>query len=234
MLDLRPFDSLGRFRNDWLNARYHFSFANYHDPSRMGWGALRVWNDDQIDSKTGFPPHSHADMEIITYVRAGAISHEDNLGHRGRTIAGDVQVMSAGSGVTHAEYNLEDEETRIFQIWLLPKVRGGRPFWGAQAFPKAERAGQLVTLASGFDADIAAGALPIRQDGKLLAATMRPGETISHSLGAGRRAYAVLAAGEAVINGQPLKTRDGAAIRDVDTITVSAHSDAELILVDAP
>jgi quercetin 2,3-dioxygenase len=234
MLDLRPFDSLGRFRNDWLNARYHFSFANYHDPSRMGWGALRVWNDDAIDSKTGFPPHSHADMEIITYVRSGAITHEDNMGNRGRTIAGDVQVMSAGAGVTHAEYNLEDEETRIFQIWLLPKVRGGKPFWGAQAFPKAERAGQLVTLASGFEADIAAGALPIRQDGRLLAATLRPGESISHPLGVGRRAYAVLAKGEAAINGQALNGRDGAAIADVDLIHVTAHSDAELILVDAP
>jgi quercetin 2,3-dioxygenase len=234
MIDLRPFDSLGRFRNDWLNARYHFSFANYHDPRRMGWGALRVWNDDQIDAKTGFPPHSHADMEIITYVREGAITHEDNMGNRGRTIAGDVQVMSAGGGVTHAEYNLEDEETRIFQIWLLPKVRGGKPFWGAQAFPKGERTGQLVTLASGFEADIAAGALPIRQDGRLLAATLRPGEALSHALGAGRRAYAVLAKGEATVNGVALSGRDGAAISDVASLDFKAATDAELILVDAP
>jgi quercetin 2,3-dioxygenase len=234
MIDLRPFDSLGRFRNDWLNARYHFSFANYHDPRRMGWGALRVWNDDQIDAKTGFPPHSHADMEIITYVREGAISHEDNLGNRGRTIAGDVQVMSAGSGVTHAEYNLEDEETRIFQIWLLPKVRGGKPFWGAQAFPKGDRAGQLVTLASGFEDDIAAGALPIRQDGRLLTATLRAGERLSYALAPGRRAYAVLAKGEAAVNGVRLTGRDGAAISDVASLEFTAATDAELILVDAP
>ncbi|MFZ4068604.1 MAG: pirin family protein [Caulobacterales bacterium] len=234
MIDLRPFDSLGRFRNDWLHARYHFSFANYHDPRRMGWGALRVWNDDQIDAKTGFPPHSHADMEIITYVRAGAISHEDNMGNRGRTIAGDVQVMSAGGGVTHAEYNLENEETRIFQIWLLPKVSGGKPFWGAQSFPKGERAGQLVTLASGFEADIAAGALPIRQDGRLLAATLRPGESLSHPLAPGRRAYAVLAKGEGAVNGVSLNSRDGAAISDVATLAFTAATDAELILVDAP
>lgn len=234
MIDLRPFDSLGRFRNDWLNARYHFSFANYHDPARMGWGALRVWNDDQIDAKTGFSPHSHADMEIITYVREGAITHEDNMGNRGRTQAGDVQVMSAGSGVTHAEYNLEDEETRIFQIWLLPKVRGGKPFWGAQAFPKGERAGQWVTLASGFEADIAAGSLPIRQDARLLAATLRPSESLTHALAPGRRAYAVLAKGEAAINGVSLKGRDGVAISDVAAFDIKAATDAELILVDAP
>ncbi len=234
MIDLRPFDSLGRFRNDWLSARYHFSFASYHDPRRMGWGALRVWNDDQIDAKAGFSPHSHADMEIITYVREGAISHEDNMGNSGRTVAGDVQVMSAGSGVTHAEYNLEDAQTRIFQIWLLPKVRGGKPFWGAQAFPKGERAGQLVTLASGFETDIAAGALPIRQDGRLLAATLRPGESLSHALAPGRRAYAVLAKGEGRVNGVSLNHRDGAAISDVATLDFTAATDAELILVDAP
>ena len=118
MIERRPASELGRFRNDWLNARYHFSFADWHDPARMGWGALRVWNDDEIAPKTGFPPHGHADMEIITYVRAGAITHQDSLGNSGRTVAGDVQVMSAGSGIRHAEYNLEPETTKIFQIWI--------------------------------------------------------------------------------------------------------------------
>src|SRR5688572_16669146 len=111
MIEKRPFDSLGRFDSDWLAARHHFSFSGYRDPARMNWGAIRVCNDDTIQPKTGFPPHPHADMEIITYVREGAISHEDSLGNRGRTEAGDVQVMSAGSGITHAEFNLEDEAT---------------------------------------------------------------------------------------------------------------------------
>ncbi|HKS90185.1 MAG TPA: pirin family protein, partial [Stellaceae bacterium] len=115
MIELRPFSRLGGEKLDWLDTRHHFSFAHYHDPARMNWGALRVWNDDAIAAGTGFPPHPHADMEIITYVRDGAISHEDSLGNKGRTVAGDVQVMSAGTGIRHAEYNREDETTRIFQ-----------------------------------------------------------------------------------------------------------------------
>ncbi|MGE0828095.1 MAG: pirin family protein, partial [Hyphomonadaceae bacterium] len=141
MIEHRPFKDLGRFDNDWLNARYHFSFSGYRDPARMQWGALRVWNDDEIRAKSGFPPHSHADMEIITYVREGAITHQDSLGNSGRTEAGDVQVMSAGAGVTHAEYNLEENPTRLYQIWIQPKTRGGKPFWGAAKFPKGVRAG---------------------------------------------------------------------------------------------
>jgi redox-sensitive bicupin YhaK (pirin superfamily) len=131
MIDKRSFDSLGKFDADWLAARYHFSFAGYRDPERVQWGALRVWNDDTIQPKTGFPPHPHSDMEIITYVRTGAITHQDSMGNRGRTEAGDVQVMSAGSGVTHAEYNLEDDATTIYQIWILPKQHGGAPPLGA-------------------------------------------------------------------------------------------------------
>lgn len=233
MLEHRPFKTLGRFRNDWLDANYHFSFSNYFDPKRTQWGALRVWNDDTIKAGTGFAPHSHADMEIITYVRTGAITHQDSLGNLGRTEAGDVQVMSAGSGITHAELNREDEATTLFQIWILPKARGFKPGWGAAKFPKGDRAGKLVTLASGHDEDLAVGALPIRQDARLLAATLRPGETITHTLAGPRRAYAVLAKGEAVINGVTLSARDGAAIADIDTVTATATSDAELLLVEA-
>ena len=118
MIDKRSFASLGHADHGWLNARHHFSFANYHDPARMGWGAIRVWNDDEIAANSGFPPHPHRDMEIVTYVRSGAITHQDSLGNQGRTQVGDVQVMSTGSGVRHAEYNLEPETTRIFQIWI--------------------------------------------------------------------------------------------------------------------
>lgn len=234
MIDKRPFSSLGKFDADWLAARYHFSFAGYRDPARVQWGALRVWNDDTIQPKTGFPPHPHADMEIITYVRTGAITHQDSMGNRGRTEAGDVQVMSAGAGVTHAEYNLEDEPTTIYQIWILPKQRGGEPYWGAAKFPKDDRAGALVTLASGFDDDQAQGALPIRQDARVLAATLKPGQNVEYGLGPGRHAYLALAKGEASVNGVALSSRDGAAIRDEAVIKVDAGADVELVLVDAP
>ncbi|MGE0742778.1 MAG: pirin family protein [Hyphomonadaceae bacterium] len=234
MIEKRPFDSLGRHDADWLAARYHFSFSGYHDPERVHWGALRVWNDDTIQPRTGFPPHPHSDMEIITYVRTGAITHQDSMGNKGRTEAGDVQVMSAGSGVTHAEYNLEDEATTIYQIWIVPKERGGKPFWGAAKFPKGDRAGALVTLASGYADDQSAGALPIRQDARVLAATLTRGQTVSYPLAQGRHAYLALAKGKANVNGVELGARDGAAILEEDAIHIEAGEDAEIVLVDAP
>jgi redox-sensitive bicupin YhaK (pirin superfamily) len=233
MLEHRPFASLGRFRNEWLDANYHFSFSNYFDPKRTQWGALRVWNDDMIKAGTVFSPHSHADMEIITYVRTGAITHQDSLGNLGRTEAGDVQVMSAGTGITHAEYNREDEATTLFQIWIQPKSRGAQPSWGAAKFPKGDRAGRLVTLASGYEDDQAQGALPIRQDARLLAATLRPGETIAHALSGPRRAYAVLARGELDLNGVRLQARDGLALADVDQLNATAATESELLIVEA-
>jgi len=234
MIEKRPFDSLGRHDADWLAARYHFSFSGYHDPARVHWGALRVWNDDTIQPKTGFPPHPHSDMEIITYVRSGAITHQDSLGNKGRTEAGDVQVMSAGSGVTHAEYNLEDEATTIYQIWIVPKERGGAPNWGAAKFPKDDRAGSLVTLASGFSDEQEAGALPIRQDARVLAATLQKGQSVSYAPQAGRHLYLALAKGGASVNGITLGARDGAAIKDEREIRIEASADAEIVLVDAP
>jgi hypothetical protein len=233
MIEKRSFDSLGRFDNDWLAARYHFSFSGYHDPKRVHWGALRVWNDDMIQPKTGFPPHSHADMEIITYVREGAITHKDSLGNTGRTEAGDVQVMSAGSGVTHAEYNLEDGPTRLFQIWILPKSRGGKPYWGAAKFPKDERAGQLVTLASGYADDQEAGALPIRADACVRAATLKAGESLTFEADPAAHLYLTLARGDATVNGVALGARDGAAITGETTLTIAAATDAEIVLVES-
>lgn len=234
MIDKRPFDSLGRFDADWLAARYHFSFSDYRDPARMHWGALRVWNDDTIQPKTGFPPHPHADMEIITYVRTGAITHEDSMGNKGRTEAGDVQVMSAGTGVTHSEYNLDDEATTLYQIWILPKQRGGKPYWGAAKFPKAARAGALVTLASGFTADQEAGALPIRQEARVLAATLEAGQSAVYGLDAARHAYLGVARGMVAVNGVQLGPRDGAAIKDEPSLHIAASADAEIVLVDTP
>ncbi|NJS15683.1 MAG: pirin family protein [Sphingopyxis sp.] len=230
MIDVRTFDSLGHADHGWLDARHHFSFAGYHDPARMGWGALRVWNDDKIAAKSGFPPHPHRDMEIITYVRSGAITHRDSMGNLGRTEAGDVQVMSAGTGVTHSEFNLEDDDTRIFQIWIMPDRVGGEPGWGQRAFPKADRTGRFVTLASGMAGD---DTLPIRANARVSGATVTAGETLAYDLAAGRHAYLVPAKGQVRVNGSVLNERDGAAIRDVDVITIDALDDAELVLVDS-
>ena len=231
MIDKRPFAALGGADHGWLKARHHFSFADYYDPARMHWGALRVWNDDEIAPNTGFPPHPHADMEIITYVRQGAISHKDSLGNEGRTEAGDVQVMSAGSGIRHAEYNLEPETTRIFQIWIQPSSHGGAPSWGARPFPKSDRAGRFVTLASGMAGDD--GALPIRTDARVAGATLKAGETTEYALGSGRHAYLVPAVGAVEVNGVRLDARDGAAVRDEPVLRVTALDDAEIVLVDA-
>ena len=231
MIDRRPFDKLGGADHGWLKAKHHFSFASYYDPSNMNWGALRVWNDDEIASNTGFPPHPHSDMEIITYVRDGAITHQDNLGNKGRTVAGDVQVMSAGTGIRHSEYNLEAETTRIFQIWIEPKQFGAAPSWGAKPFPKGDRSGKFVTLASGFAED--ADALPIRTDARVLGATLKAGESTTYALGKNRSGYLVPAVGTVEVNGVKLNARDGAAIKDEDVITVTALEDAELVLVDA-
>jgi redox-sensitive bicupin YhaK (pirin superfamily) len=231
MIERRPFNSLGGANHGWLDAKHHFSFADYYAPGRMGWGALRVWNDDTIAPDTGFPPHPHADMEIITYVREGAITHEDNQGNRGRTEAGDVQVMSAGTGIRHSEYNREREPTQIFQIWLIPNARGGKPSWGARPFPQGDRPGRFVTLASGFAEDTEA--LPIRTDGRVLGANLKAGDTAEYTLGAKRHAYLVPAKGKVEVNGVAIDARDGAAISEVDTIRVTAVEDAEVILVDA-
>ncbi len=231
MIDVRPYESLGGANHGWLDTRHHFSFDRYLDPARMGWGALRVWNDDEIAPESGFPPHPHANMEIITYVREGAITHKDSLGNQGRTAAGDVQVMSAGTGIRHAEYNLESGPTRIFQIWILPTERGGSPAWGQKPFPKSDRAGRFVTLASGFPTDD--DALPIRSDARVLGATLKAGQDVNYALGPGRHAYLVPASGRVKVNGTALDARDGAAIRDEPALSVTALEDSEIVLVDA-
>jgi len=229
MIDIRPFASLGHADHGWLDARHHFSFASYHDPARMGWGAIRVWNDDRIAAKSGFPPHPHRDMEIVTYVRTGAITHKDSMGNEGRTGAGDVQVMSAGTGVTHSEFNLEDEETTLFQIWIETDRRGVKPGWGQMPFPKEAREGSFQLLASGDPDD---GALTIHADAKILGATLRAGSSIEYLPDPARHLYLVPSAGVR-INGVAAKARDGVAITGEERVTIDAEADAELVLVDA-
>jgi hypothetical protein len=231
MIELRPFASLGGANHGWLDAKHHFSFANYHDPARVQWGALRVWNDDLIAPQRGFDPHGHRDMEIITYVRTGAISHEDSMGNKGRTEAGDVQVMSAGSGVVHSEYNHEDEATTLFQIWIFPDAPGGTPGWGARQFPKDDRAGQFVTLASGVEGD--GDALPIRADARVAGATIRAGETAIYATRPGRYLYLVPATGRIRIEDVEAAARDGVAIHGMERISVTALEDSEVVLVDS-
>ena len=232
MIDARPFNTLGHHDFGWLDARYHFSFSSYMNRNRMGWGALRVWNDDTIAAGGGFPTHPHRDMEIITYVRKGAITHRDSMGNEGRTAAGDVQVMSAGTGIQHSEFNRESDATRLFQIWVTPAEPGGAPRWNKARFPKQQRSGQLVTLASGNPEHD--GGLLIRQDARILGANLIAGQTVNYALASARHAYLVVAAGSIMINGVKLDERDGAAIRDEGELKITATSDAEFVLADTP
>ena len=229
MIDIRKFDSLGHADHGWLDARHHFSFASYHDPERMGWGRIRVWNDDRIAARSGFPPHPHRDMEIVTYVRTGAISHQDSMGNKGRTAAGDVQVMSAGTGVVHAEYNLEDEQTTLFQIWIETDRPGAEPSWGAKPFPKDKRVGAFQPLASGDPSD---DALTINADARILGATVEAGKSLVVDVNPGRHLYLV-PSGRVVVNGVAAEARDGIAITGENRIEIAATEDSELVLVDS-
>jgi redox-sensitive bicupin YhaK (pirin superfamily) len=229
MIEVRPFSSLGGADHGWLNAHHHFSFAEYYDPKRMNWGRLRVWNDDVIQPRSGFPPHPHRDMEIITYVRTGAITHQDSMGNKGRTAAGDVQVMSAGTGVRHAEYNLEDEATTLYQIWIEPDRVGGPPGWGAGKFPKSDRAGQWSILASGKGDD---GALEIRADARVMGATLEKGQELTYEAAPGRHVYLALASGQLDVNGRTVNARDGVAIENEKVRLKALEGPAEIVLTD--
>lgn len=231
MIELRPFARLGQADHGWLKTRHHFSFAGYRDPERAHWGNLLVWNDDEIQPGAGFPPHPHDSMEIVTYVREGAITHQDSMGNRGRTEAGDVQVMSAGIGIRHSEYNLESKTTRLFQIWIAPSRTGGQPAWGTKPFPKSNRAGHWVPLASGSAED--GDALPIRADARVLGASVKAGESLDYAIGMDRHGYLVPSSGTIEIGGVTVETGDGLAIHGQDLFRLTAKTDAELVLVDS-
>ena len=232
MIEHRRYASLPGQDQPWLKARHHISPAGQARESLDRWGALRAWDDDEIAPHGAIPFHAHADMEIVTYVREGVLTHRDDLGNSDETHAGDVQVMSAGTGIHHAEYNIRDSVARVFQIWIEPDRTGGCPAWGRKAFPKSERAGQFVVLASGFAND--AEALPIRTRARVVGATMRKSRQLEYAMCSDRLSYVVASSGRLLVNGVRLEERDGAAIRNVKSVILSALMDTELVLVDVP
>ncbi|MGX7003058.1 pirin family protein [Caballeronia sp. KNU42] len=231
MLTHRRWESLDRADLGWLRAKHHFVVSADGNPAHAALGPLIVWNDDEIASGSGFPMHGHRDMEIITYVRQGLLGHRDTLGSEGTIHAGDVQVMSAGTGIRHTEFNRGEAPLKLYQIWLLPREAGGKPAWGTKPFPKGDRSGRFVVLASGFAED--EGALPVRADARVLGAMLKAGESVRHELSPARRAYLVVASGRIEVNGEPVGPLDGVAITKVAAAQISALEDSELVMVDA-
>lgn len=216
---------------DWLSTYWHFSFDHYYDPASLSFGPLRVFNDDVIQPGTGFPPHSHRDMEIITYVLEGELEHQDNLGNRGRVHPGEIQVMSAGTGITHAEYNPSKSDLlHLLQIWVLPRTRSLKPRWEQRKFAKAARQGRLLPVVSGAEGDT----LRIDQDAVIYIAAFDPGPSVTHPLAQGRRAYAFVISGALELNGEALAAGDQARITEESQLVLAASAPTELILLDLP
>jgi redox-sensitive bicupin YhaK (pirin superfamily) len=230
MLQLRSKETLDHGDRGWLKARHHFIVSAGGNPANGPLGSLVVWNDDEIAPGTGFGRHSHADMEIVTYVRQGAVTHEDSAGNVGRTVAGNIQVISAGTGISHSEHNRDEDPLRLFQIWLRPRHRGGKPRWDSREFPKADRAGRLVELASGNPTH--ADALLIRADARVLGATLLAGTTLTHAAARFRHTYLAPAQGVILVNGQRVAVGDGIAAIDESELTITAEENAEIILVE--
>jgi redox-sensitive bicupin YhaK (pirin superfamily) len=228
MIKTYTFKQLGHANHGWLNARHHFSFANYHNPDRMGFGALRVINDDIIKAGAGFDTHPHRDMEIITYVRKGAITHRDSHGNQGRTEAGDVQVRRAGTGLYHSEFYLEREDTTLYQIWIEPNNTGVQPRWDAKEFPTEEAEDGLTLLVSGDGR----APLQIHQDATLHAGPIKAGRELAHAIK--HQAYLLVSKGAITLDGHSLNKGDGAEIRDKDSINLTAVTDAEVLIIDVP
>lgn len=233
MITSFPFSSLGKADFGWLKANYHFSFSRYYNPQRMGFGVLRVINDDRVAAGTGFNTHGHDNMEIITYVRSGAISHEDSEGNKGRTGAGDVQVMSAGSGIQHSEHNHENEDTTLYQIWIEPNRVDVSPRWEMRQFPKEPiSSGNLQVLASGRAEDIAAGALMIHQDAAISGGRIKADGIVSHPVK--HQAYLLVSEGQVVVGEKTLNKGDGAEITGEKQVKLKALRESEVLLIDVP
>jgi redox-sensitive bicupin YhaK (pirin superfamily) len=231
MLQLRSKETLDKGDHGWLKARHHFVVSANGNQANHPLGALVVWNDDEIAPGTGFGLHAHVDMEIVTYVRQGAVTHEDSVGNIRRTVAGDVQVMTAGTGISHSERNQSEDPLKLFQIWLLPRQRGATPRWGSRQFPKGDRAGRLVALASGDPND--AEALPIGADARVLGARVVAGTTVTHAPARFRHTYLAPSQGVILVNGRRVAAGDGIAAIDEPELTITAEEDAEFILVEA-
>lgn len=231
MISHRRWDSLDKADFGWLRARYHFQVNPEATQEHGPLGPLFVWNDDQIAVGGGFPLHGHRDVEIVTYVRQGVLGHKDTLGSVATIHSGDVQVMSAGTGIRHSEFNHGDVPLRIYQIWLLPREKGGEPQWGTRAFPKSDRSGRFAVLASGYAEDT--DALSIRADARLLGATLKAGERVRQHLNSSHGAYLVVASGRIEVDGEAMGPLDGAAITHMAAIDVVALDDSELVLVEA-
>lgn len=232
MIRVFPKDSLGGFQNDWLHSKHHFSFGEYHDRARMGFGPLRVINDDLIRAGSGFELHPHRDMEIITYVRTGAVHHRDTLGNKGQTAAGDVQVMTAGTGIAHAEHADPKDDTTLFQIWIQPNRKGLEPRWEQAEFQKAPVTGALKLLVSGREGDAGSGALSIHQDAAIYGGNLTPDTALTHTVRGETGAYVVVSAGEVEVNGTVLKTGDGAEVTAEPTLNIRSLTNAELLVIE--
>jgi hypothetical protein len=232
MITLRPAEERGHAEHGWLSARHSFSFASYQDPRHMGFGTLRVINDDRIQPAQGFGTHGHENMEIVTYVLEGAVAHKDNMGNGSIIRPGDVQRMTAGTGVQHSEFNASDDQVlHLLQIWILPEKEGLEPGYEQKSFPDSELAGNLRLVAS---RDGREGSVTVHQDVALFAARLSQGETLRHALAAGRKAWLQVARGDLTLNGIELKEGDGAAIEAEDAVELAGLGDAEILLFDLP
>jgi len=230
MIQIRKSDDRGHADHGWLNTRFTFSFADYYDPEHVHFRTLRVMNDDRIAGGGGFPTHPHRDMEIVTYVLDGALQHRDSMGNGSVIHPGDVQYMSAGTGVEHSEFNASDKETvHLYQIWMFPDKKGHKPAYGQKHFAEEEKLGKLRLLASPDGRD---GSVKIRQDNELYATVLGAGETVKHELKSERHAYVQVARGSVTLNGATLETGDGAAISAEKSVELQGVKNAEVLLFD--
>ena len=230
MIKIRKAEHRGHFDFGWLDTYHPFSFGDYYDPSHMGFRSLRVINEDVVQKGRGFPRHGHRDMEIFTYILQGALQHRDSMGNGSIIRPGDVQRMSAGTGVTHSESNASpDEPVHLLQIWILPDEEGIQPDYEEKRFPEEEKHNKLRLIIS---PDATAGSVKIHQDARVYASVMDANQEVSHSLETGRHAWLQVAEGAVTINGIELKHGDGAAVSDEQTITIAAQEPAEILLFD--
>lgn len=232
MLTIRRSNERGLAEHGWLKSRHTFSFAEYYDPAHIHFGPLRVINEDRIAGGTGFDPHPHRDMEIISYVISGGLRHEDSMGNKAVIRPGEVQRMSAGTGVVHSEYNNEDKvETHFFQIWIMPNARGVKPGYGQKSFEKELNSQKLVHVIS---PDGQGGSINIHQDADMYISRLKKSETLDFQIRDGRRMWLQLVKGDVEVNGERISTGDAIAATDLATASITALADAEMILFELP